>query len=444
MINFSDWIRGVRRALAPIAAAFVLACGGAPHAGGDRGAERGEPEGRLWVLAPHPDDEVLMAGELLHAAALRGRPVSVVVMTNGDLSCARDGHARQGETIDALAVLGVHESDVHFLGYPDGYLDSLGPTPLAPLARTQPDGSCGLGDHTYASRGAGGLDVHTLRTGAPGAYVTSGPEEDLAWLLERERPTEIVTVHGIDTHPDHAMTYVYLRRALERVAFAPPRILRSVVHQGPCWPNGSGDPPCPDVRATVGTPFPPFAPPLAAYAPTLRIASTDDGASKRAAIAHYVSQLGAPSADESWLSSFARSDEVFYPEVLVRDPAVPTHLLREGAEQVRAIALDLDAGAATIPVPEAVAPPAVSLTSRDGGVALREGDRTLRLLPTPHGEDPALTHHYEVLVEHRASAGSIAEITVRRDGVPWMFAVVATELVVSDGAGRPETSAATR
>ena len=77
------------------------------------------------------------------------------------------------------------------------------------------------------------------------------------------------------------------------------------------------------------------------------------------------------------------------------------------------------------------------------GVALREGDRTLRLVPTPHGEEPARSHHYDVVVDGWAGERSIVEITVRRDGVAWLFAVVAPELVVSDGARRPETSAAT-
>ena len=406
MINFSGGFPAASRACVTIAAAFAVACGGAAHASRDR------EEGRLWVLAPHPDDEVLMAGELLRASVARGRPVSVVVMTNGDLSCARNGHARQLETIDALALLGVREEDVHFLGYPDGWLDALGPLPLDPLPRTEPDGTCGTGDHTYASRGAGARDLHALLTGSSGAYVASGPEDDLAALLTLERPTEIVTAHGIDAHPDHAMTYVYLRRALERAALAspgmaPPRILRSIVHQGACWPNGAGEAPCPNVRATFATPFPSLAPPLDAYVPTLRIASADRGAAKLTAIARYVSQLGTPVAEESWLSAFARTEEPFYPEILVvdpmhagrvvREPVAPTDLSPFGHIEVLA-----DASGASL--------------ARDGSV--------LRHLPVPHGEDPHTQHHYEVFVDPRPSEGPIAEVSVRRDGAFWLLAVI--------------------
>lgn len=415
MINFSGVLRRALPRLGLFLAGFVVACGGAPRAGGDR--EALESDDRLWVLAPHPDDEVLMAGEQLRAAIARHRPVSVLVMTNGDLSCERNGHARQAETVAALAALGVPESEVHFLGYPDGYLDSLGPQPLDPLPRAEADGTCGTGDHTYASRGAGAIDVHSQVLGAPGAYVASNPEVDLALLLARERPTEIVTAHGIDRHPDHAMTYVYLRRALERAAIPPPRILRSVVHQGACWPNGAGEEPCPDVRTTQGTPFPAFAPPLAGYVPTLRIASTDGGEAKRAAIAHYTTQLLVPvvDADESWLSSFARTDEVFWPETLAPDPDHEGWLVRAPGTEP---SVSLEAGESVHVGTD------LDLVVDASGVSLVSAGTTLRQLPVPHGEDPSAPHEYDVRVDPRPDDGPVSEVTVRRDGVFWMLAVV--------------------
>src|SRR5262245_44158967 len=39
---------------------------------------------RILVLAPHPDDEVLGAGGVLHEAVSRKLPVHVVFLTNGD------------------------------------------------------------------------------------------------------------------------------------------------------------------------------------------------------------------------------------------------------------------------------------------------------------------------------------------------------------------------
>jgi LmbE family N-acetylglucosaminyl deacetylase len=399
MINFS--VRDRFLALA-MGAAFLVACGGSAHPASDR------DEGRLWVLAPHPDDEVLMAGELLRQSVARGRPVTVLVMTNGDLSCTRNGHLRQAETIAALASLGVTEEHVHFLGYPDGWLDALGPMPFGPLLRTQQDGSCGTGDRTYASRGAGGHDLHYWLRGVSTTYDYQVVIDDLAAMLQREHPTEIVTTHGIDTHPDHAMTYVYLRRALEQAAIPSIRILRSIVHQGPCWPNGASGEPCPDVHATQSTPFPALGPPLVHYAPTMYLASGDHGLAKRAAIAHYVTQLEAPDVASSWLSSFAREDEPFYPELLVTDPAHEHRLVREPSD-----------------VTDVAAFGRIELSSDETGATLTHDGIVLRHWPVPHGEDATALHRYETIVEPRPSDGPVAEISVRRDGVFWMSAVVA-------------------
>ena len=115
------------------------------------------------------------AGEPVRA----GRPVHVHVMTNGDLGCERDGWLREGETVAAMAELGVPEDRIRFLGYPDGSLDALGAVPLAPLERRARDGSCTQGNTTYAGRGEHGVDVHTARTGSPAPYTDENAIGDL-------------------------------------------------------------------------------------------------------------------------------------------------------------------------------------------------------------------------------------------------------------------------
>lgn len=263
------------------------------------------------VLAPHPDDEVLMAGGVIARAVSQGLRVDVVVMTNGDLSCGRDGRVRQGETVAALARLGVPEHRVRFLGYPDGHLERLRKEPLEPLERLGADGACERANVTWATRGLGHVDEHTRRTGHPAPYTATALTEDLAAVLTELQPLDVYLPHGIDTHPDHAMTYVFFRRALDRLPSPPARVHRSVVHASDeCWPSN-----CQTMLALdEATPGLPGA--LRVYTPTERVPI--DARLKLSAIGAYSSQLEAP-LERDWLASFARVDEAFYVERYVRE-----------------------------------------------------------------------------------------------------------------------------
>jgi LmbE family N-acetylglucosaminyl deacetylase len=294
----------MRRALAQLVRLFGLASlvtSGCVHP-----PPREPPATDVLVIAPHPDDEVLLAGGVLERALKAGQHAAVIIVTNGDYGCDadRDGFVREGESITALTALGLAEEDVHFLGYPDGHLKELGATPLAAVDRRDRDGHCGKGATTCAWRGAGRVDEHTARTGTPAAYTSQALTQDLTALLERLRPRDVYVVHGIDTHPDHAMTYVFFRRALDQLAQAP-RVHRGVVHQGRCWPSTCH----PYFDPTA--PLAPLPPPLDAYVPAERLPT--DAHRKLALISKYPSQTGAV-VTEDWLSSFARPEEVFFPE----------------------------------------------------------------------------------------------------------------------------------
>ncbi len=77
---------------------------------------RGE---RLLVLSPHPDDEVIGCGGLVALHLRDGRPVHVVVATDG--AQAGDGAQREAESRAALALLG--DATVEFLRFPDRELE---------------------------------------------------------------------------------------------------------------------------------------------------------------------------------------------------------------------------------------------------------------------------------------------------------------------------------
>lgn len=82
--------------------------------------------GRVLVIAPHPDDDVIGCGGAMALHTAQGDPVQVLVVTSG-LAGDPDGHVprdslravREHEARAAGAVLGVE--DYMFWGYPDGY-----------------------------------------------------------------------------------------------------------------------------------------------------------------------------------------------------------------------------------------------------------------------------------------------------------------------------------
>ncbi len=105
--------------------------------------------GRIMVIAPHQDDETLGCGGLIALKRQRGAAVQVVFLTDGGKSpLPADGHlvreelpyARIQEARAATHALGVPESDLHFLGLPDGVLKQLSDESRAAVV----DYLCGL------------------------------------------------------------------------------------------------------------------------------------------------------------------------------------------------------------------------------------------------------------------------------------------------------------
>jgi len=89
--------------------------------------------GSLLIVAPHPDDETLGAGGLMHSACAAGTPVSVLGVTRGEAAySAWPGLAaqRDHELKRSLQVLGGGRIALHRLGLPDGrvrhHLNALG------------------------------------------------------------------------------------------------------------------------------------------------------------------------------------------------------------------------------------------------------------------------------------------------------------------------------
>lgn len=76
------------------------------------------------VVAPHPDDETLLAGGLIATQRSRGVDVQILTVTDGERAYGAADPAlaarRRAEQLEALAELGVGEASVSRLGVADG------------------------------------------------------------------------------------------------------------------------------------------------------------------------------------------------------------------------------------------------------------------------------------------------------------------------------------
>lgn len=225
----------------------------------------------LLVLAPHPDDEVLGFTGLIDAYLRAGKPVSVVVVTDGDAYCEAcrfwksstvagpmctaeelsnlatpeiDSFAeiRRSESAAAAAILGL--SPPRFLGYPDTGLAAawrnLGQGKTSePLRRSDFSGCDSCETCGYAGGPATPLNAETLQASLR-ELLAAAPDGAL-----------IATTHWLDGHPDHAALGNFVRRLNEEHA-SPHPLAYSVIHaytkntaNADCWYPAPAAPDCP-------------------------------------------------------------------------------------------------------------------------------------------------------------------------------------------------------
>ena len=87
---------------------------------------------RVVIFSPHPDDESLGCGGLIHRLRSMDKEVHVVYLTDGGMShpnSIRFSRAdrvrlREGEAREACRILGIPDTHIHFMALPDGELPS--------------------------------------------------------------------------------------------------------------------------------------------------------------------------------------------------------------------------------------------------------------------------------------------------------------------------------
>jgi LmbE family N-acetylglucosaminyl deacetylase len=272
------WAPAAERAFSP----FPFLAAAAPDTGSTAGGVPTSSE-RVMVIAPHPDDETLAAGELLAGAAARDIPTSILFVTDGEnnpwsqLACEGRwpfepadrrhwGARRHEESREALARLGVLAPAMQSLRLPDQH-----------VTECLFDGTGMAVDRTVAA-------------------------------LRAFRPTLLVVPSKSDQHPDHSATSVLVDLALARLdeAERPRRVLEYVIHP---WAGEGGVP-----GSTLGLHRPPYSPLLTA---------------KRNAIGCYKSQLPLRAR---FLRRFAEAPERLKTEARGEDAGLPARELPLGGD----------------------------------------------------------------------------------------------------------------
>ena len=149
--------------------------------------------GRTVTVIPHPDDEALGCGGLLALLRLAGQEVAAVLVSDGtmshphsqEFSPAARRELRYAELRHALAVLGVDEQNVLYLGLPDSQVPSEG-------------------------------------------SAFEGATSQLADFITQQQASTVLTPWRRDPHPDHRATSQLTAAALASLP-QPPRRLEYVV-----------------------------------------------------------------------------------------------------------------------------------------------------------------------------------------------------------------------
>ncbi len=165
---------------------------------------------KVLVLAPHPDDELLIAGALIYTLIKKKYDITVAYFTNGD-SSADQGVIRMNEAMEALKILGVRESNIIFLGYGNNWKNGKH---IYNMPSQQVAISCAGRTKTY------GLEGHPeycmLKFGEHHKYTRQNIKEDIKSLI-MDVYADIIICVDFDSHSDHRALSLFFEETMGEI-----------------------------------------------------------------------------------------------------------------------------------------------------------------------------------------------------------------------------------
>lgn len=197
---------------------------------------------RILIFSPHPDDESLANSGLIRAALEANATVMVVMMTNGDATPINMtdyakknnitnfngtiGDYRRLETIEAMKNLGLNQSKIIFLGYPDGALKYLfGSNWDYNNLYKGSENSSNNYDHS----------PYNFSYEKNAAYCGANVDKNIEQIIRDYKPNKIFYPDDGDEHPDHAATTAFVLYSAIKTGYTG-ETYTYLVHKG-AWPS---------------------------------------------------------------------------------------------------------------------------------------------------------------------------------------------------------------
>ena len=188
-------------------------------------------QNKLLVCVPHPDDELNIIGQILPSVIEAQWECYICFSTNGD-ALPWNGKYRLQEALGSLALFGVRESNVFFLGYPDSRnAEHIYHTKNGEVVLSSSGSACAstvLSDHVCLSE---------AQHGKPRLNTRQSFYNDLYELIGLVRADVIVSV-DYDWHPDHRALSLLMEEVLgdyclKNVDYSP-MLLKKFAYTS-CW-----------------------------------------------------------------------------------------------------------------------------------------------------------------------------------------------------------------